>query len=164
MRFSNSTFGYGVYGGWTAFTTGSGLPGAPSEAWAFSNIAQDGAGIVGNSVASTGGSAITNWDVEYNTAANSTGSTVLTTAHPTVGPLVGLLAGTTYYARIRAKNVNGYGAYSSWHSFTTLSSALVNVAGVWKEATVYVNVAGVWKVATRYVAIDNGAGGVNWKQ
>lgn len=166
VRVSNNTYGYGAWGPWISFKTGAGLPGAPATTWSFSDVGQNSANIVGNSVASNGGSAITQWDTEYNTAPNSTGSTVLTTAVPLAGPLTGLNAGTTYYARIRAKNVNGAGPWSDWKSFTTLESAWVYVPSVgWRPAAAYVCISpGVWKLAQRYVAVDNGSGGVNWKQ
>jgi len=32
--------------------------------------------------------------------------------------------------------------------------AWINVAGVWKQATVYIKVAGVWKVATPYIKVS----------
>jgi hypothetical protein len=161
IRISNSTFGYSAYSAWYSVKTASGLPGVPATTWSFGSITQVSAAIAGNTVADNGGSAITGWDTEYNTSASSTGSTVIATA----GPLTGLTPYTTYYARIRAKNVNGAGPWSDWKSFTTLESAWIYVTGVgWRPAAAYVCTApGVWKIAERYVAVSNGQGGVNWK-
>lgn len=166
IRVRNSTYGYGAWGPWKTVTTLSGVPGAPVTTWFFGDIDQNSAGIGGNTVTDTGGSALTYWDTEYNTAPNSTGSTVLTTPVPFAGPITGLNAGTTYYARIRAKNVNGAGAWSDWKSFSTLESGWVNVPGVgWRPSAAYICTApGVWKLAERYVAVSDGSGGVNWKQ
>jgi hypothetical protein len=35
----------------------------------------------------------------------------------------------------------------------TGTQAWINVAGTWRQATVYINVGGVWKVATPYVKV-----------
>ena len=166
IRVANNTYGYGPWGAWISFNTLSGLPGAPLTTWFFGDIDQSSAGIGGNNVADNGGSALTEWDTEYNTAANSTGSTVLTTSVPFAGAMTGLDAGTTYYARIRAKNVNGAGPWSDWKSFTTLESGWVNIPGVgWRPGAAYIcESPGVWKLAERYVAVSDGSGGVNWKQ
>jgi hypothetical protein len=159
VRISNSTYGYSAWGPWHSVRTLSTVPGAPSEGWYYASVSQTTATIGGNSVSDDGGSAVTDWDVQYNTTASATGATTVTTGAPTVGPITGLTPGTTYYARIRAKNVNGYGAYSSWKQIQMLPGVSVRVGGVWKTAIPFVNVNGVWKPATRFVRVS----GV-WKQ
>lgn len=70
-----------------------------------------------------------------------------------------LLPSTTYYYTARAHNTAGlWSGWTPMQVFTTLPSALVNVAGVWKNAIPYVNDAGTWKMTTPYVNV----GGV-WK-
>jgi hypothetical protein len=159
VRVSNTTYGYGEWGPWKSFTTLSTVPGAPIDTWNFSNITQTTADVNGpDGVADNGGSALNNWQTCYNTSASESGATWVTSGNTSVPDLTGLTPGTTYYAKIRAANANGWGPYSAWKSFTTLPGVMVKVGGVWKVATPYVKVNGVWKEATRYIKI----GGV-WK-
>lgn len=164
VRVSNNTYGYGAYGAWVSFKTLSGLPGAPSEAWAFSTVRQDTVDITGISVPDNGGSAIDQILVRVSTDPAFGTYTDFTAGNVASVQVTGLIPGTLYYVRIYAHNANGYGAPTSTKSFTSLYGAQINVGGVWKDAVPYVNVGGVWKVAIRYNAISNGAGGVNWKQ
>lgn len=165
VRFSNNTYGYGAYGGWASFHTGSGLPGAPAESWSISSTEQDTVTVIGVSVPDNGGSAIDGILFRVNTTPSFTGYTDTYVGANVVGASInGLTPGTTYYMCLYAHNANGYSAPTAWKSFTTKEGAWVQVAGVWKPAVCYVNVGGVWKIALRYVAVSNGAGGVNWKQ
>ena len=65
------------------------------------------------------------WQVEYSTANDFTGSTVVDVTENTTKDLTGLTASTTYYARVRANC--GEGDYSKWTdaiSFTTKQVAV----------------------------------------
>lgn len=154
VRVANSTYGYGAWGPWVSFTTASTAPGVPGTGWYFSAYGQTDFTIAGNTVADNGGSAVTGWETQYSTSADPSAGSVVS------GLSVGSLnAGTVYYARIRAINAIGAGAWSDVKAVTTLPGVMINVGGVWKTAIPYVNVNGVWKPATRFVNV----GGV-WKQ
>lgn len=165
VRFSNNTFGYGAWGGWASFKTGSGLPGPPAESWSISSTEQDTVTAIGITVPDNGGSAVDGILFRINTTASDTGaSDTYAPAYVVAGSIGGLIPGTQYYMRLFAHNANGYSVGTAWKAFTTKEGAWVNVGGVWKQAVPYVNVGGVWKIAQRYVAVSNGSGGVNWKQ
>ncbi len=159
MRISNSGYGYGAMGSWHAFRTLATIPDAPT-AWNISIISQIDAGITGNVVSDNGGATLTDWQVEYNLSASDTGALYNESGSPTLAPgIFGLTPGTVYYARLRAKNSVGWGAWTAWKTFTTLPGVYVRVDGVWKNAIPYVKVDGVWKQVVRYVK----AGG-EWRQ
>jgi hypothetical protein len=160
VRFSNSTYGYGAWGGWAAFTTLSTIPGAPANTWYFASVNQTDVTIGGITVPYNGGAAIDQILVRYSTDPTFTTYTDATFAGSVTSALIsGLNPGTTYYFRIFAHNVNGYSSPTTDQSTTTLPGVLVNVAGVWKVAIPYININGIWKPATRFVNV----GGV-WKQ
>lgn len=160
VRVSNSTYGYGAWGPWVAFTTASTIPGAPSDAWYFASVNQTDVTISGITVPYNGGAGIDQILVRYSTDPSFATYTDATFAGSITSALIsGLNPGTVYYFRIFAHNANGYGPPSADKSTTTLPGVLVNVGGVWKTAIPYVNVGGIWKPATRFVNV----GGV-WKQ
>lgn len=155
VRVKTLAYGYGAWGAWKSFTTLSTVPGVPNTTWTIDSIDQTSAAIGANTVADNGGLPLTGWDVQYNTSETDVGSVTITTADPVLaGPLTLLIPGTTYSVRLRAKNANGYGAYSAWKTFITLPGVYVLVGGVWKNAVPYVNVASVWKPAVRYVKVN----------
>jgi hypothetical protein len=161
MRVRNVDYGYGAWGTWRAFRTLTTVPGAPDATWLIDNIDQTSAAISANTVADDGAVALDGWDVQYNTTETDVGATTVTTTSGVLaGPLVGLIPGTAYSVRIRAKNSNGYGPYSAWKVFTTLPGVYVKPDTEWKNAIPYVNPDGLgWRPAVRYVNVD----GV-WKQ
>jgi len=66
--------------------------------------------------------------------------------------------GQTLWFRVRARNSQGWGPWSTARSILIVSGPRVNVGGVWRNTVAYVNVGGVWRVAVPYVNV----GGV-WK-
>jgi len=160
MRVANAAYGWGAWGAWKSFTTLSTVPGEPDVGWTMGAINQTSLDIVGNHVSDDGGLLITDWDVQYNLTADATGATTVTTSSATLaGPVTGLIPGTEYFMRLRAKNSLGWGPYSAWKSSTTLPGVFVRVAGVWVNAVPYIKANDVWVPAVRYVKV----GGV-WKQ
>lgn len=152
MRVFNTTWGWGPWTSWKIVDTPSTVPGVPSAAWGFRDITQVDAFTDNLSVADNGGVAVTNWQVQWNTTESATGASSSTSGSgSTDAQLVNLLPGTTYYARIRAYNSNGWGSYSAWKSFTTLPGVYVKADGVWKNAIPYVKVNGVWVQVIRYI-------------
>lgn len=149
MRLSNTIAGYGPWTGWMSVTTSVDPPGTPNASWSIRNISYNSAETYGCSVADNGGGAITSYEVQYNTSKSATGAVSKSAASNPA--MTGLLPGTTYYARIRARNSKGWGQYTDWKQFKTLTGALVRVGGVWKIAEPYVKWNGAWKRATAYV-------------
>jgi Fibronectin type III domain len=160
VRVSNSTYGYGAWGPWVAFTTAATIPSAPSDAWYFSSVNQTDISVAGITVPYNGGAALDQILVRYSTDPAFGTYTDIPLAGTATGTTISNLnPGTVYYVRVYAHNAIGYGPPSADKSTTTLPGVLVNVGGVWKTAVPYVNVNGIWKPATRYVNV----GGV-WKQ
>jgi hypothetical protein len=107
------------------------LPANPptiTDAYYAGNITRDSATIYNYVLSNTGGAAPNNARVEYNTAPNSTGSTVKTAGSWSHVTLTGLTDLTTYYYRVAAANTAGWGAYGPWKSFTTLDDTPNSVA------------------------------------
>lgn len=98
-----------------------------------------------------GGSTITGYEVLYDTS--PTLPTVTAEVIPAKSPMTvtGLVPGTTYYFRTRAKSAVGWSDWSAASSIRTIAGAYVKVGTVWKLAVPYVKVAGVWKLAEPWV-------------
>jgi hypothetical protein len=161
VRVANNTYGWGPWGGWNGpVYTLSTTPSAPAASWGVGSIEQTTAVLLGLSLTDDGGSACTGWGAEFNTSATSTGARTSESNSATVAPLLeNLLPGTVYHIRVRAKNANGWGAYSDWKTFTTLPGVFVKVNDAWKTAIPFVNVQGTWKQAIRFVKANG-----NWVQ
>lgn len=101
---------------------------------------------------STGGSAILEYRVYYNTTPNDADVMFMTYSMGT--PLqvnVGLQPATTYYVWARARSAVGWGPYSEIKTIRTVGGAWVTVGSTVKEAVPYVKEAGVWKLAQPWV-------------
>lgn len=97
-----------------------------------------------------GGSAITGYDLAYNTTPSTSGATIVTDVTSPY-TLTSLIPGTQYYIWVRAKNVVGNSAWSSAASTESIAGVRFNDGGVWKTAVPYVRDGGVWKKARPYV-------------
>lgn len=130
--------------GWTLDSI-SRIPDAPTKP-AFSDVKQTSltASFTPNG---TGGLPLTQYQLAYgdDAAANDT---TITSAESQ--PIIGLLPGTTYYFRARARNSIGWGPWSAVSNTSTMSGVRVNLNGNWKRAIPYVKDAGVWKRAMTY--------------
>jgi len=163
IRVHNAGGYWSAWGPWKTVKTGSAAPHAPDESWSISRIRQTSFETTKPTVSDDGGLAVDKFRIRVNTSMTESQVGVIDTEFNPGDPAPFLVQGlaplTTYYARIQARNPNGYGPPTAWKSFTTLEGAWVNVAGVWKPAIIYVNVGGVWKIATRYNNVDG-----TWKQ
>lgn len=92
-----------------------------------------------------GGSAITRYETQVSTNTSYSGATTYTGSSPVA--LTGLDPGQKHFARVRAVNAIGAGAWSSSREFTTLSGSAVKVDGIWRSAKTYVKVDGTWRLA-----------------
>jgi hypothetical protein len=95
----------------------------------------------------SGGTAVIEYRVFYNTQNNETGIQSVPYIGGTPRIVEGLLPGTTYYVWSRARNAVGWSAYSEVRTMRTIAGAYVTVGALQKEAIPYVNVGGVWKLA-----------------
>jgi hypothetical protein len=156
VRAKNSQ-GAGAYSGTRTIATAATVPGAPATP-TFSAITPVAASVSYAAPSSTGGSAITGYDINYarDTAYTLNSVTVADTASPLA--ISGLLPGTNYYVRVRAKNAVGVGAWSANGTFKTLPGAWIGNGTAWQPALVWVGDGTVWKTAQ----IHTGDGTV-WK-
>lgn len=106
-----------------------------------------------------GGATITDYQVQADNNGSSFPSpTTSTVPTGTSKSWITSSYGQTLWFRVRAKNSQGWGDWSTARSIFVNSGPRVNVGGVWRNTVAYVNVGGVWKVAVPYVNV----GGV-WK-
>ncbi len=76
------------------------------------------------------------------------GGALVTTVPPDLTlNLSGLIPGETYYAKIQAENVYGWGPFSNAREIRLDAGGYVKVGLVWKRAVPYVKVSGVWVMA-----------------
>lgn len=142
--YANSAASNSGWSGTGNFTTSSTVPdgmAAPTP----SNIQPDGATFT-FTAPNNGGSPITGYTLQV--SADSTFVSGVTQYTPSSSPAVvsGLTPGTTYFARMKASNVNGIsGSWSPSASFSTLSGADTRVAGVWHHAKGFTRVSGTWR-------------------
>lgn len=132
-----------------SITVSATTPGAISGGPYITNLSTTTFTVSWGAPTSNGGSAVTGYDQEYQTAAGApvtTSSTVGTAINA-----VGFQPGTAYRVRVRAKNAVGAGPWSGWAYLTTLSGMKVRVGGVWRNAKVWVRVGGTWRQAKVYV-------------
>ena len=87
-------------------------------------------------------------------------STIAASGTPsgTSGSASSLLPATTYYARVRAHNADGYGVWSNTGSFSTTSGAYVSIGGAWVAVPVFVSNGTSWQPAE--LAVSDGT---DWK-
>ena len=135
------------WGAWTpiaTFTTLSTVPSAPN-APAVASLGVDSAALTW-AWPSNGGAVITSARLQVSTSPAFANPTEVTSTI-TSATVTGLLPGTLYYARVRADNINGPGAWSATTTFTTLSGLYVRYQGAWRLAKVYVRYQGAWRTA-----------------
>lgn len=114
--------GWGPYTTTKSFTTGATVPGTPTGV-GNNTVTQSTANITWTAPASDGGSAITGYQIQTATDTGFTQNVSTVDDPDDVSPyqLTGLNPATTYYARVRALNGVGAGAWSSGTGFTTLT-------------------------------------------
>lgn len=146
VRAYNSV-GWGPWSAVRTVTTGITVPGAPATAPTFSAISPVQATVSYVAPTFIGGSAITGYDVQRAKDAAFTVDAVTVADSASPLTLTGLLPGTTYHVRVRAKNAAGNGAWSPTGNFTTLPGAYVGNGSAWIPSLVYVGNGTSWVVA-----------------
>ena len=160
LRVRNSTYGWSAWGAWVMVKTASTIPNAPYDIMTIGSLGQFGF-TIGNIVVVDGGAPVDTIRVRLNTAMTDVGATDIDTPGvPDAVSLTDLTPGTTYYVKVAAHNVHGWGPFSAWIQVQTNPGVLVNVGGTYKVASAYVNIGGIWKPATRWVCVSPGV----WKQ
>ncbi len=99
-----------------------------------------------------GGSAITRYEVQ--TSPNTSYAGAKTHTGPSPLALTGLDPGQKHFARVRAVNAIGAGAWSASSEFTTLSGSAVKVDGIWRSAKTHVKVDGTWRLAKVHKKVE----------
>lgn len=128
----------------------TGLPTAPGRPSA-TNITTVGVRIGWTSPTNNGGSSVTSYQLQRYRGASTSGTLESTTSHTVAVNVTGLTPGTQYTFRVRARNANGYGPWSTTRTIRTKNAVWVRVSGVWKQAVPYVKHNGTWKEATAMV-------------
>lgn len=121
----------GVGGAWRTAgssvtpTSSATVPGAPTSPIASQQTPQNSTGLnlSWTAPASNGGSAITQYAIQYSTEPDMITSPVMTGSTSTTYNINGLISGATYYMRVAAVNAIGTGAYSDTVSATTYTQA-----------------------------------------
>lgn len=122
-------------------------PAAPSAPF-LSSVRATSVDVAFSAPASSGGSAITGYQIGYGTDEVTPTNTVAATSPQVV---TGLIPGTVYYFRVRSRNSVGWGAWSAARSVRTVAGAYIRVGAETKLAIPYVKVDGVWKIAEPWV-------------
>jgi hypothetical protein len=106
-------------------TASATVPGAPTSPVASQQTVQNPTGLKlsWTAPASNGGSAITQYAIQYSTEPDMITTPVLTGSTSTTYNINGLLSGATYYMRVAAVNAIGTGNYSETVSATTYTEA-----------------------------------------
>lgn len=105
-----------------------------------------------------GGASINGYQIQADNSSSFPSPVTQSTVSATSFSWITSSFGQTLWFRVRARNSQGWGDWSTSRSILIVSGPRVNVAGVWRNTVAYVNVGGVWKVAVPYVNV----GGV-WK-
>lgn len=118
---ARNSAGWGPWSTARPFTT---LPAPPvlSNGATHHSVTRNSARVYGTPISDTGGQAPTNHRVQYNTSASESGASVRTAGSWAQVTLTGLSDDTTYYYRRSAANSGGWGPWTTWQSFTTLSA------------------------------------------
>lgn len=103
--------------------------------------------------ANNGGKPITGY--RWNYGLTPAGGEVVDTGLGLSLTLTDLIPGYTYYVRIQAENLYGWGPYSSAREIRLDAGGYVKVGPVWKRAVPYVKVDGTWRMARTW-AKSNG--------
>lgn len=123
------------------------VPNPPGEPQA-SNITQVSVRLDWNPPVPNGSGTIINYEISYGTESAMRSLSVTTAAAPTSKILNGLQPATIYYFAVRARNIEGWGAWSlEGNGRTQAGGPYVKFGLVWHETVPYVNVNGIWKVA-----------------
>jgi hypothetical protein len=136
VRPCNAGYGWGAWGPWQAVTTLPTVPSGPSEAWYFSGITSVGANVVQAGVADDGGSGLTNWQTHWNQTTGGDGYYPESGSGSWAPGLSGLYRASVYYAQIRAGNAYGWGPWSGWKGFWTLSTLPSPPAESWSVGAI----------------------------
>lgn len=128
----------------------SGLPTAPGRPSA-TNITTVGVRIGWASPSSNGGSNVLDYQLQRYRGSSTTGTPEAVGSYTHAVNVTGLTPGTQYTFRVRARNANGYGPYSTIRTIRTKNAVWVKHSGVWKQAVPYVKHNGTWKEATAMV-------------
>lgn len=134
----------------TTVSLSTGLPTAPGRPSA-TNITTVGARIGWAAPSSNGGSSVIDYQLQRYKGTNASGTPEAATSHTGAVNVTGLTPGTQYTFRVRARNANGYGPYSTIRTIKTKNAVWVRHSGVWKQAVPYVKHNGTWKEATAMV-------------
>lgn len=134
----------------TTVSIPTGLPTAPGRPSA-TNITTVGVRISWAAPSSNGGSSVTSYQLQRYRGASTSGTLESTTSHTVAVNVTGLTPGTQYTFRVRSRNANGYGPWSTTRTIRTKNAVWVRVSGVWRQAIPYVKHAGTWKEATAMV-------------
>jgi hypothetical protein len=112
-------------GGASVTPVASTAPGAPTSPVASQQTVQtsNGLKLSWTAPASNGGSAITQYAIQYSTEPDMVTSPTMTGSTATTYNINGLLSGATYYMRVAAVNAIGTGPYSDTVSDTTYTVA-----------------------------------------
>lgn len=128
----------------------TGLPTAPGRPSA-TNITTVGARIGWASPSSNGGSSVIDYQLQRYKGTSTSGTPEAVGSYTHAVNVTGLTPGTQYTFRVRARNANGYGPYSTARTIKTKNAVWVKVSGVWRQAVPYVKHNGTWKEATAMV-------------
>jgi titin len=112
--------GWGAWSGTISFTTGATIPTVPQSV-SISNVEQTSARLNFVNPASTGGSALKTFNIQYATNSGFTAGVKNFDDGTTPAELTDLTPGTPYWARVRATNGVGPGPWSAAQAFTTLA-------------------------------------------
>lgn len=115
--------GWGPYSGTRQASTPP-VPPTLANGATHSSVSGTSAIIGTGSISDNGGQGATNFRVQWNTSATESGASTLTKGSWGSVQLTGLSEGTTYYYRRSAANSAGWGAWTSWESFTTLAGVI----------------------------------------
>jgi hypothetical protein len=164
---AHNAVGWGPYSTTKTFTTGATVPGAPTGV-GNNTVGQTTANVTWTAPASNGGSAITGYQIQKATDSGFTQNVTTVDDPDDVSPyqLTGLNPATLYYARVRAVNGVGAGAWSTATSFTTLTGTPSLVTPSAGEATsrgwAYVIMSATGIQATSTITAEVGKGTAGW--
>ena len=134
--------GVGPYSGTGSATTLASTAGPP-RSLAVSNIGPASARATWVVPLDTGGSPITSYELQHSTDAAFTVATLISNIMGLTYDITGLTPKTPYYLRVRARNANGVGDWSTTVTFTTLAGAKVMFGGSIIDVPTFVKVGGV---------------------